>query len=209
MVFILLFYFSIIFKLLGFFCHWDLLSKMGINKGQQLIAVNITVENTTRPCDGQNMEIQSNSNLSVYYCYGIWGYHDTLCPHANHELYWEWSNARIIKIGTTLCHNSLHDELWLVKVCQWAKLWHFNPTLTFHSTIALALRVIKILYIHMLIVNFIESGVMLGPPKWAQFCATTRHMAVCDWWRCVSRPCGDTLSPITTHHVASCSTKLC
>jgi len=71
-VFILLFSFSIFFILLGFFCYWTLLSKMGINKGQQFIAVNITFENTTRPYDGQNMALQSNSNLSVYYCYGIW-----------------------------------------------------------------------------------------------------------------------------------------
>ena len=43
----------------------------------------------------------------------------------------------------------------------------------------------------------------------AQFCATTRHMASCDWLECVSGSCGDTLQPTTTHHVTSCGTKLC
>ena len=60
---------------------------------------------------GQTMALQSNSNLLVYYCYGIWGYQDTLYPHANRQLYLEWSNARTTKIGTILCHNSPHGDL--------------------------------------------------------------------------------------------------
>jgi len=49
---------------------------------------------------------------------------------------------------------------------------------------------------------------MLGPSKMAQLCATAHHEASCNWWRCVCGPCGDTSSPITTRHVASCGTKL-
>ena len=51
--------------------------------------------------------------------------------------------------------------------------------------------------------------VVLVPYNWAQLCATTRHMASCDWQKCVNGSCGDILLPITTCHVESCGTNLC
>ena len=42
---------------------------------------------------------------------------------------------------------------------------------------------------------------ILGPPKVTQSCATTRYITSCDWWK-------NTPSSITTHHVASCNTKI-
>ena len=50
---------------------------------------------------------------------------------------------------------------------------------------------------------------MLGPPKIAQLYTTTHHVTSYDWWRSVYGPCGDTPSPITTHHVTSCGTRIC
>ena len=45
--------------------------------------------------------------------------------------------------------------------------------------------------------------------NWAQLCATTCHMASCDWQRCVLTWPTDTHLRITTRHVASCGIKLC
>ena len=38
---------------------------------------------------------------------------------------------------------------------------------------------------------------------------TTYHVASCEWWKCDGRPCENTLSSLTTRHMASCGIKLC
>ena len=48
---------------------------------------------------------------------------------------------------------------------------------------------------------------MLEAHKNAQLCVTI-HVASCEWWKCVSTWPTIKHPPITTHHVASCGTKL-
>lgn len=56
---------------------------------------------------------------------------------------------------------------------------------------------------------FKSFRITLVSHNWTQFCVTTLHMASCDWQRYGIGPYGDTLLPITTHHIISCDTKLC
>ena len=50
---------------------------------------------------------------------------------------------------------------------------------------------------------------MLRTHKNVQLCVTTRYMASCKWWEYVPTWPTITHSLITTHHVASCSKKMC
>jgi len=57
--------------------------------GSGFIAQDISIKNTAGPENGQAVALKSDSDLSVFYKVGIFGYQDTLLAITNHQFYKE------------------------------------------------------------------------------------------------------------------------
>lgn len=57
--------------------------------GQGFMAQDISFKNTAAPANGQAVALKSDSEFSVFYRVGIYGYQDSLCANLNRQFYKE------------------------------------------------------------------------------------------------------------------------